>query len=230
MDTNDIIELISKSKKRTPVKVYLKERRQLSFENCRIFCCPDKIIFGDWDDIKPVLDAHKEDIEDIVIECDRRYSGFPMEDIKNINARIEPGALVRSSVTIGEHAVIMMGAVINIGAVIGKGTMIDMNAVLGARAIVGNNCHVGAGAVLAGVLEPPSNDPVIIEDDVLIGANAVILEGIHVGKGAVVAAGAVVISDVPEKTVVAGVPARIIKTADEIPVDKKGIMQLLRNL
>ncbi len=50
----------------------------------------------------------------------------------------------------------MMNATINIGAVIGEGSMIDMNAVLGGRATVGKNCHVGAGAVLAGVIEPPS--------------------------------------------------------------------------
>ena len=47
--------------------------------------------------------------------------------------------------------------------------------------------HVGAGAVLAGVIEPPSASPVVIDDNVLIGANAVILEGVHVGEGAIVA-------------------------------------------
>ena len=70
----------------------------------------------------------------------------------------------------------MMNATINIGAVIGEGSMIDMNAVLGGRATVGKNCHVGAGAVLAGVIEPPSAKPVIVEDDVVIGANVVVLE------------------------------------------------------
>ena len=82
---------------------------------------------------------------------------------------------------IGDNAVIMMGAVINIGAVIGEKTMIDMGVVLGGRVIVGKNCHIGAGTVLAGVIEPPSAQPVIIEDDVLIGANAVVLEGVTVG-------------------------------------------------
>ena len=43
-------------------------------------------------------------------------------------------------------------------------------------------CSRGAGAVLAGVIEPPSADPVVIEDNVLIGANAVILEGVRVAK------------------------------------------------
>ena len=97
--------------------------------------------------------------------------------MKNINARIEPGAIIREQVTIGDSAVIMMGAVINIGAVIGPGTMIDMGAILGGRATVGKNCHIGAGAVLAGVIEPASATPVIVEDGVLVGANAVVIEG-----------------------------------------------------
>lgn len=52
---------------------------------------------------------------------------------------------------------------------------------------------------------------ITIEDDVWIGAAAVITDGVTVGKGAVVAAGAVVTKDVPPHTVVAGVPARVIK-------------------
>ncbi len=230
MDTNKIIDLIINSKKKTPVKVYLKEKQPIEFENCRVFGCGDKILFGDWDEIKDVLEANKDKIKDIVIECDRRYSGLPLLDIKNVNARIEPGAHIRESVTIGDYAVIMMGAVINIGACIGEGTMIDMNAVLGARAIVGKNCHIGAGAVIAGVLEPLSKAPVVIEDDVLIGANAVILEGINVGKGSIVAAGAVVINDVPKNTLVAGAPAKVIKKVSEIPESKKQILKQLRNI
>ena len=53
------------------------------------------------------------------------------------------------------------------------------------------------------------------EDDVVIGANAVVLEGCRVGKGAVVAAGAVVVSDVAPNTVVAGVPARLLRPLTE---------------
>ena len=124
----------------------------------------------------------------------------------------------------------MMGAIINIGAVIGEGTMIDMGAVLGGRAIVGKNSHVGAGAVLAGVVEPPSATPVIVGDNVLIGANAVIIEGVRVGSNAVVAAGAVVTQDVPENAVVAGVPARVIKMKDEKTNSKTALVDALREL
>ena len=55
---------------------------------------------------------------------------------------------------------------------------------------------------------------IIIEDDVWLGSNVVVTDGVRIGKGAVIAAGAVVNEDVPPHTVVAGVPARIIRTID----------------
>lgn len=59
--------------------------------------------------------------------------------------------------------------------------------------------------------------PVTIEDDVWIGAGAVVLPGVTIGRGAVVAAGAVVTASVDPFTVVAGVPARPIKTIAASP-------------
>ena len=64
----------------------------------------------------------------------------------------------------------------------------------------------------------------------MIGANAVVLEGVHVGRGAGVAAGAVVVEDVPDNTVVAGVPARVIKQRDEKTDSKTGLEEGLRQL
>ena len=106
--------------------------------------------------------------------------------------------------------------------------MIDMGAVLGGRATVGKNCHVGAGAVLAGVVEPASATPVIVEDNVLIGANAVAIKGCRIGHDAVVAAGAVVVGDVEPNTVVAGCPARVIKMKDEKTAGKTALVDALR--
>ena len=119
---------------------------------------------------------------------------------------------------------------INIGAEIGAGTMIDMGAILGGRAIVGENSHIGAGAVLAGVIEPASAEPVRVGDNVLVGANAVVIEGVQVGNGSVVAAGAIVTQDVPENVVVAGVPARVIKEIDEKTKQKTALEDALRTL
>jgi tetrahydrodipicolinate N-acetyltransferase len=124
----------------------------------------------------------------------------------------------------------MMGSVINVGAVIGDETMIDLNVVVGGRALIGKKCHIGAGSVIAGVIEPPSAQPVIIEDGVVVGANAVILEGVRIGKNAVVAAGAVVTEDVPEGMVVAGTPAKVIKKRDEKTNSKTALVDSLRKL
>ncbi len=231
MNAQEIIAYIGSAEKKTPVKVYIKERQPIAYGSAQVFGeGASKVIFGDWRELGPILADHVDSIEDMVIENDRRNSAIPMLDLKNINARIEPGAIIREQVEIGDNAVIMMGAVINIGAVIGPGTMIDMGAILGGRATVGANCHIGAGAVLAGVIEPASATPVIVEDGVLVGANAVVIEGVHVGKNAVVAAGAVVIEDVLENAVVAGCPARVIKMKDEGTTQKTALEAALRNL
>lgn len=230
MNAQEIINYIATAEKKTPVKLYVKEKSPINYGSAQVFGAGDKIVFGDWKELEGIIKENEDAIEDIVIENDCRNSAIPMLDKKNIQARIEPGAIIREQVEIGKNAVIMMGAIINIGSVIGDGTMIDMGAVLGGRATVGNNCHVGAGAVLAGVIEPASATPVIVEDNVLIGANAVVIEGCHIEKNAVVAAGAVVIEDVPENAVVAGCPARVIKMKDEGTSMKTALESALRTL
>ncbi len=230
MDAQEIINFISTAEKKTPVKLYVKENAPVDYGSARVFGAGDKIVFGDWKELAPILEANQDKIADLVVENDCRNSAVPLLDLKDVPARIEPGAIIRDRVTIGRNAVIMMGAILNIGAEVGEGTMIDMGAVLGGRATVGKNCHVGAGAVLAGVVEPASAVPVVVEDGVLIGANAVVIEGVRVGTNAVVAAGAVVIEDVPPNTVVAGCPARVIKEKDANTTQKTALEAALRVL
>ena len=219
MNAQESIERIRTAEKKTPGRVFLKAREPVEFPHATVFPCGETtLVFGDWKDIGPVL------------EDDSRNSAIPLLNKRTVNSRIEPGAILREQVEIGDNAVIMMGAILNIGAVVGAGTMIDMGAVLGGRATVGKNCHIGAGTVLAGVIEPASAVPVVIEDDVVIGANAVVLEGCRVGKGAVVAAGAVVVSDVAPNTVVAGVPARVLKDKDGKTAEKTALIDALRAL
>ncbi|MGL4911588.1 MAG: 2,3,4,5-tetrahydropyridine-2,6-dicarboxylate N-acetyltransferase [Romboutsia sp.] len=235
VNLNDAYELaryIKDAKKQTPVKVYVNGDLQIDKnDNYKVFGNNGSfILIGDFKSIMATLEDLKPSIEDMHIEYDRRNSAIPLYNFLHAEARIEPGAIIRDMVTIEKNAVVMMGAVINIGSIVGEGSMVDMNAVIGARGILGKNVHLGACSVIAGVLEPPSASPVVVEDDVMIGANSVILEGVRVGKGAVVAAGSVVTKDVPPGVVVAGSPARIIKKKDEKTESKTKLMDDLRNL
>ena len=78
--------------------------------------------------------------------------------------------------------------------------------------IIGSNHSFDSGIPIT---EQPSRTDklgVVIEDDVWIGTNATILPGVTIGRGAVVAAGSVVTADVPPGAIVAGVPARVVRT------------------
>ena len=57
--------------------------------------------------------------------------------------------------------------------------------------------------------------PIVIGNDVYIGNNVILLPGVHIGNNVIIGAGAIVTKDIPDNSVAAGVPAKIIKTADD---------------
>ncbi len=95
---------------------------------------------------------------------------------------------------------------------------------IGNNVLAGQNVYIsdnGHGDTNMDTLQQPPLErklqikgPVVIGDNVWIGRNATILSGVTVGEGAVIAANSVVNKDVPPYTIVGGVPARIIKSAD----------------
>ena len=152
MNAQEIIEYIRTSEKKTPVKVYVWEKTSVDFPNCQIFSAApgQKLVFGDWKDIAPVLEANE--FEHVEIENNCRNSAIPMLDMKNIPARIEPGAIIREQVEIGRNAVIMMGAIINIGAVVGAVVGFVVGAVVGAVVLCVVSAQAVAGRMLSSII------------------------------------------------------------------------------
>lgn len=87
---------------------------------------------------------------------------------------------------------------------------------IGDRSLIGHNVVL---ATLNHPLDPTKRSslepaPIHIEEDVWIGSGAIVLPGVRIGRGSVVAAGAVVTKDIDPMTIVAGVPAKTIKTIE----------------
>jgi 2,3,4,5-tetrahydropyridine-2,6-dicarboxylate N-succinyltransferase len=144
------------------------------------------------------------------------YDKIPLKkNLHTANVRVVPPGVVRYGAFL-EPTVIVMPGYVNIGAYVGAGSMVDTWATVGSCAQIGRDVHLAGGVGIGGVLEPPSAQPVIIEDGAFIGSRAIVVEGVRVGKEAVIGAGVVltastVIMDVtgPEPVEFRGyVPAR----------------------
>ena len=129
--------------------------------------------------------------------------------------------------SLGERSVIESFACINnaVGDVtIGHHSRVGLHNTIIGPVTIGNHVNLAQGITVTALnhnFSDPSQrideqgvttTPVVIGDDVWIGANAVVLPGVTVGNHSVVAAGAVVNRDVPPFSLVAGVPAKIIRS------------------
>jgi bifunctional UDP-N-acetylglucosamine pyrophosphorylase/glucosamine-1-phosphate N-acetyltransferase len=77
-------------------------------------------------------------------------------------------------------------------------------------ATIGERVNIGAATVTCNY-DGKNKHPTIIEDDVKIGSDTMLVAPVKVGRGAVSGAGSVIIEDVPEDTLVAGIPAKVKK-------------------
>jgi acetyltransferase-like isoleucine patch superfamily enzyme len=103
---------------------------------------------------------------------------------------------------------------------IGDGTYVTCDSMI----VAATSIRIGAGCAISwGVqildtsfhrisTDPAVAEPVVIEDRVWIASHATILKGVRIGRGSIVATGAVVTKDVPPRSLVAGIPARVIRS------------------
>ena len=153
-------------------------------------------------------------------------------------------------VEIGENTLVMHGSVLHVYNFrglphafirIGRDSLVGEYSVIRGQGgvTIGDRVYTSPGTQIIAV-NHIFNDPerpfveqgitaegIVIEDDVWLGSNCVITDGVRVGKGAVVAAGAVVTKDVPPHTIVAGVPAKVLRGIDgSQPLEGKEIFMI----
>jgi len=117
-------------------------------------------------------------------------------DLEKTGARVVPPAVARYGSFLSPD-VILMPSYVNIGARVGPGTMVDTWVTVGSCAQVGARVHLSGGVGIGGVLEPVQARPVIVEDDCFIGSRSIVTEGVIVGERAVLGANVVLTSSTP---------------------------------
>lgn len=105
------------------------------------------------------------------------------------------------------------GIEIHPGAQIGKGLFIDhgMGVVIGETAIIGDNCLLYQGVTLGGTGKDCGKRHPTLGNNVLVGCGAKVLGPLTIADNCKIAAGAVVLTDIPENSTAVGIPARIVR-------------------
>lgn len=120
---------------------------------------------------------------------------------------IHPSSIIAAQSPIQDGVFIAAGCVITINVHLGHGVLVNMGCTIAHDVRIGEFCSINPGARISG--------QVVIKDHSLIGSQAVILNKCTIGQGAAVAMGAVVAQDVPDYTLVAGNPARVVKRLEK---------------
>jgi sugar O-acyltransferase (sialic acid O-acetyltransferase NeuD family) len=118
-----------------------------------------------------------------------------------------PSAQISARASVGEGTIVNRSVVVATQTRIGRHVLLNRGAMVGHHTTIGDGCTIQPGANIAGACQ--------IGARAFIGMGAVVLDHLKVGTGSVVGAGAVVTADVPERVMVMGVPARIVKEGIE---------------
>lgn len=129
-----------------------------------------------------------------------------------VDARLRPinvihkTAVIDRSAKIGKGTIILANCVINPFATVGKNVFIFTGTIIEHDAIIGNNVYFSTGVNLGGGVK--------IGNNTFLGINSCTVKGITIGSNVIVGAGSVVLKNVPDHTVVAGVPAKVLRKND----------------
>ena len=130
---------------------------------------------------------------------------------------------------ISQHSRHKTGIEIHPGATIGKGLFIDhgMGVVIGETAEIGDNCTLYQGVTLGGTGKDQGKRHPTLGNSVLVGSGAKVLGPFKVGNNARIAAGAVVLTEVPENATAVGVPAKVVRlNGEKVGCSSKNLDQI----
>ncbi len=152
--------------------------------------------------------------------------------VTGANVKIGAGCAIWNYVVIGDNSNIGDGTIIGSFCDIGKEVKIGKNCNIQAHVTISNGCILGDGVFIApnssllndkypksSLLTPP-----VIQDGAQIGGGVTILPDVVVGEKAVIGGGSVVTKNVPAKTVVSGVPARVVMTLEQYEAKREAFI------
>ena len=117
---------------------------------------------------------------------------------------IHSASVVSPSSTIGVGTVVMLGAIVNAGSSVGNHCILNSNSIVEHDCTLGDFIHLSSNVTLCAEVR--------IDEGTHIGAGSTVIPGKHIGKWCVIGAGAVIIQDIPDYSMVVGVPGKIIRT------------------
>lgn len=124
----------------------------------------------------------------------------------HFDALVHPSAILADNVTFHEGIQIFPGVILQPGANIFDNVLLNTGCIIEHDCEIGAHSHVAPGAVLSGAVK--------VGEGVHVGASSVVAHGIKIGSNSIIGMGAVVLRDVPERTIVVGNPARVLRTLD----------------
>ena len=120
---------------------------------------------------------------------------------------IHPSAIIADSLTMGTGNALMAGSIINAYTTLGNNCIINTGTIVEHDCIIEDHVHISTGAKLAGNVK--------VKEGTHIGIGAIVKQGVTIGRQVIVGAGAVVLGDIPDNIVCAGIPARKIKSSGD---------------
>jgi len=160
-------------------------------------------------DDTPVIGSYKPDFnihEELIVSIgDNLVRKVVSEKVRHLFGKaVHSSAIISSYSLVAEGTVVMQGAIINAGTTIGKHVIVNTSAVIEHDCILEDFVHLSPNATLCGNVQ--------VGEGTHIGAGAIVIPNVTIGKWCVIGAGSVVREDIPDYSLVMGIPGKVVRS------------------